>query len=949
MEKSGARWRSGVLFLIVFVFSLLPRLTGLARYVTPDELIWVFRTVQFREAILAGAWADTLVSGHPGIVTTWLGVLGVNLQLWLQPSSREAYTWITHLAFFMPDNMAAFERLAVFLPWARLAVAVVNSLGITAVYALVRHLWNHNMAWLVALLLAFDPFVAGLSGILHVDALMTTFATLALLMLLSLVDGRLDRKRWQITAVAGIVAALAILSKTPALLLLPMAGLLFVVAWWLGNGRIRELVMTGLVWGTAVLITIWTAYPALWAVPGDVWRLLSGNANRHIEEALRPSFFMGHVAYDHGALFYPVVLLFRLSPVVFAGLVVGALLLLWPRRSSLWSRRKAIFLLLWAVLYIVGISFAAKKFDRYVLAVIPALIILAALGWQQLAHLKPAFRRYLVPVLIGVQALYLLYFLPYPLAAYNPLAGGPWMAEAVMPLGWGEAVSASGRWLAELPDSEEKTAVAGLAPSFAPFFPGQTLLASPENIAQADYVILTAGGRQIAPERWPDLPSEFRLRHTIRYGGLEQAWIYEQAAPQKSDLVLDALPEPVFFGGEIGLNAAQVAVRDDKLDVWLRWQVQAGKGNGRYTIKLQLEDEAGRDWADREIELTNETYFYPEHWPPGARPQVRYTFDLPPGLPPAAYAVVVSLFDASGAQLPALAADNQFMGVTWALPGFDISVPPSSAIDVPRPVMAEWLAGALILRGRDALPEKIVTGDTAVLDLYWQSTASLPDNLLLTLYLGDMKLHDYPISRFDSGRWQPEQQIHEKYNLVVPPEMGGGVYPLRLAVGEETAVTLGDIEIIATDRLFSLPDAVERPLAYRFADTIHLRGLDWPATVVSPGEDVALTLYWQTETQPSTLISAFVHLVGPEGDNVAQADRWPGGLPSDTWAAGEVIVDTYTITLPPDAPLGEYKMAVGLYTAVDGVRLPVVTAAGTAVLDNRVMLPITLTVEDADE
>ena len=57
MSKLSARWRDGGLLFFVFVISLLPRLSGLGRYITPDELIWVFRTVQFREAVLAGVWA----------------------------------------------------------------------------------------------------------------------------------------------------------------------------------------------------------------------------------------------------------------------------------------------------------------------------------------------------------------------------------------------------------------------------------------------------------------------------------------------------------------------------------------------------------------------------------------------------------------------------------------------------------------------------------------------------------------------------------------------------------------------------------------------------------------------------------------------------------------------------------------------------------------------------
>ncbi|MEZ4516239.1 MAG: hypothetical protein R3C44_05150 [Chloroflexota bacterium] len=71
--------------------------------------------------------------------------------------------------------------------------------------------------------------------------------------------------------------------------------------------------------------------PALWQAPGDVFSVLSGNAN-YLDEALRPTFFMGQIAFDHGYLFYPVVLLWRNGPVVVAAVIPFILLLIhWKR------------------------------------------------------------------------------------------------------------------------------------------------------------------------------------------------------------------------------------------------------------------------------------------------------------------------------------------------------------------------------------------------------------------------------------------------------------------------------------------------------------------------------------------------------------------------------------------------------------------------------------------
>ncbi len=81
---------------------------------------------------------------------------------------------------------------------------------------------------------------------------------------------------------------------------------------------------------------------------------------------------------------------------------------------------------------------------------------------------------------------------------------------------------------------------------------------------------------------------------------------------------------------------------------------------------------------------------------------------------------------------------------------------------------------------------------------------------------------------------------------------------------------------------------------------------------------------------------------------MTQADRWPGGLPSDTWVPGQVIIDEYVLEFPEDVAPGEYKIAIGLYTAADGLRLTATDLQENLQPDDRFFLPLTVTVE-ADE
>ncbi len=322
--------RPFLLAAVIFFAAFLPRLAAVGRYITPDELIWVYRSVNFREAIRAGAWADTLLAGHPGVITMWLGAVSTSFQLLLNPSDQEIYRWITQLAWLTPDNMAAFQQLSAFLTSGRIAVAIVNSLGIVLIYWLARRLMGDVLAFLLAVFLVLDPFLAGLSGLLHVDGLVTTFITISLLSLAIMFeageDGGQKRSRLLYAALSGSSAALAVLAKSPALLLVPATVAVFFISLWRDRekpfvDRLRTAVLLGTVWFGGFVLLLFLVFPALWTSPLHVLNTAGSNANRHMEEALRPTFFMGKVAFDHGPLFYPVALAWRLGPLVMTGLL----------------------------------------------------------------------------------------------------------------------------------------------------------------------------------------------------------------------------------------------------------------------------------------------------------------------------------------------------------------------------------------------------------------------------------------------------------------------------------------------------------------------------------------------------------------------------------------------------------------------------------------------------
>ncbi len=193
--------------------------------------------------------------------------------------------------------------------------------------------------------------------------------------------------------------------------------------------------------------------------------------------------------------------------------------------------------------------------------------------------------------------------------------------------GWGESMSASGRSLAADPDVAQQRAMTGIPPSLAPFFPGETLVAVDSNSATADYVIFTRNSRQVDAASVDAATVDLELVKTIRFGGLEQGWIYANPHAQSQEISMQPLPAPISFADSVGLTATGLVLDDDAVVLLAEWALLGD--NGRYTVKVTVRDALDNVWQTLEADLLNEVYFFPEHWLPGEQPQIQYVLDLP--------------------------------------------------------------------------------------------------------------------------------------------------------------------------------------------------------------------------------------------------------------------------------------------------------------------------------
>jgi hypothetical protein len=225
-------------------------------------------------------------------------------------------------------------------------------------------------------------------------------------------------------------------------------------------------------------------------------------------------------------------------------------------------------------------------------------------------------------------------------------------------------------------------------------------------------------------------------------------------------------------------------------------------------------------------------------------------------------------------------------------------------------------------------------GEPLFLSLFWQAEEAPLPNYTVALKLGDVVLYaGAPVQgTYPTSGWAAGEVVVDRYGPRLPRGVPAGEYALTVKVGG-TSVDLGTVTVQATARIFDVPP-ISHPLAANLGDRVELLGYDLSAGSASPGDTLALTLYWRALAEMDESYTVFTHVAAPDGSIVGQKDNPPAGgsYPTDLWLPGEVVVDIYEIPISADAAPGEHTLEVGAYVAETGARLPVVGTATDAIV-----------------
>ncbi len=519
-------WPTNYIIILILTTALLVRLPGLGSWLSVDEENWIIRSSQYWDKLfIEHDLGGTFITTHPGTTLMALAGAAVSLQenrldIGVDTSTIQHFKLVARLSITL--------SIVVLLGW---------------VAWLVTKIFTPSQAFLMGLLLALEPYAVGMSQIVHLDMLLALFMLSAVLCTLLL---RRSSLPWPWLVASGLSTGLAMSTKLlPSLSLIPLlflivfieSGLIKTITWRLWARAIRQL----LVIFTLALIVFVTLWPAVLVARDGQFGYISRDARTIITDE--------HVALSATEdepitpqTFYIRAILGRVTPLT--AILVGSLLFgliltmrLGKTGKLLMSRRRPIiWLIFYALAYLIFISFAAKKADRYAL---PGLIILPllagySLDWlrleltQKINRIKISWLSALIVGMLIYAIIQPLAWAPYAIAYSNPL----W--PNIRPLsqqGWGEGLEAAAAWLNQNPLGKELTVATWYPSVLRPFFQGKTMSLSSINDYRVGYVVTyrNMGGRA-QDSQASDVLDEVKklpLMHVVKIKGVPYVWIYE--------------------------------------------------------------------------------------------------------------------------------------------------------------------------------------------------------------------------------------------------------------------------------------------------------------------------------------------------------------------------------------------------------------------------------------
>ncbi len=397
--------------------------------------------------------------------------------------------------------------------------------------------------------------------------------------------------------------------------------------------------------------------------------------------------------------------------------------------------------------------------------------------------------------------------------------------------------------------------------------------------------------------------------------------------------------------GDVILHAARVTphttvAANSPVRVDLYWHGATPRADWRVTLRLT--DAAGHVWAQRDL-ATLAAQTSPTAY--GAREEL--ALQVPAGLPPGSYQVIIGLADAAAQALFPREATSPWTvlaDIQIILP--DPPAPPArAAFDHRLTPPADHPVGRLLGTGPHPTGP-LLAGTELMLDLVWQTDAPLamlPDlSFSLSAPSGarvELTVRYPAAAPPTTALWPPATLLRLPVALYLPPDLASGGYTLQIgSPAWSVTYPLGQVNVQRrAQRLTPILPAHTLDTPVQFGTHVELVGYDW----TRHGNSLHLELTWHVRQTLLPPHAIFVHAIDADGTHLAQEDAPPvtqdGPAPTGSWLPGEWLTTRHTLVLPAHTPL-PHALLVGLYNPADQVRLP--AAIGAVTIGDAARLPL---------
>ncbi|HEY5984253.1 MAG TPA: glycosyltransferase family 39 protein [Anaerolineales bacterium] len=543
-----------VIILALIVLTLMPRLVGIDRFATIDEPYWLTAGSDFYYALGQRDLSNTVYDYHPAVTTMWIVTTAMLIYFPQYRGFGQGYFDVYKESldqFLLEHGRSALGLLTT----ARVVQVLLIVVLLVVVFLLLRRLVDDRAAVVAVLLVSFDPFFLGHSRLLNHEGMLALFALVSVLAALAYLLGS---RRWWLLVASGVAAGLAQLTKSSSIVLVPLVGLMFLLA-CIFRKRLQDGMSGSLlardfgIWlGTLVVVYV-LLWPGMWVAPGKMLGEVFGNAFSYAVQGARLSAAAGEPSAEfqpHLAdiTYYLQSMLWRTTPVAWLGLMLAFATFFWmdnKRRLTL----LVVFFLGMLFILLFGIA-SGRNSAHYILTSYAALEILAAIGLAEAAArlagrltggAAQSTYALIVAAALSLQLASALPFYPYYYNYYNPIMEGLDQGRQNPNFGYGEGLDLAAAYLNQKPAAPDSTAMAfyGRGP-FSFFYKGntealKTVYADAENVPQlqqilrkTDYLVIYYAlqhGRN-APANLMRALEAARLEKAIWLNGIEYIRIY---------------------------------------------------------------------------------------------------------------------------------------------------------------------------------------------------------------------------------------------------------------------------------------------------------------------------------------------------------------------------------------------------------------------------------------